>query len=61
MLMVFGVKSQDDAGDSNSITGNLDARKMKRNAVTQFSVKIADKMSSMVNNFGRAFEKKEEK
>ena len=36
MLMVFGVKSQDDGTEPNSITGKLDARQLKRNAMTQF-------------------------
>ena len=36
MLMVFGVKSTDDASDGFSITGKLDPRQLKRNAMSQF-------------------------
>ena len=36
MLMVFGVKSTDDLADNFSITGKLDPRQLKRNAMTTF-------------------------
>ena len=51
MLMVFGVKSQDDGTEPNSITGKLDARQLKRNAMTQFQVKMQEKLSGMIDHF----------
>ena len=47
MLMVLGVKSTDDASDGFSITGKLDPRQLKRNAMTQFQVKMQQKLEGL--------------
>ena len=47
MLMVFGVKSLEDANDAFSITGNLDPRQLKRNAMTVFSVKMEKTLDTL--------------
>ena len=44
MLMVFGVKSLDDASDASSLTAKLDPRTLKRQAMTTFQVKLQEKL-----------------
>ena len=47
MLMVFGVKSIDDASENFSITGKLDPRQLKRNAMTTFQVKMQQQLEDI--------------
>ena len=48
MLMVFGVKSDDDSNDT-SIAGKLDPRLLKRNTMTTFQMKMQLKFDEQKN------------
>ena len=51
MLMVFGVKSLDDASDGFSITGKLDPRQLKRSLLTSFNVQMQQKLENLVEGY----------
>ena len=44
MLMVFGIKSQDDSMNDFSLTSNIDQRHFKKSIMTGFQAKMQEKL-----------------